>query len=120
VAEFAGQTRLFPFRVPDPRRNTIMDDDVFESVDWDNSNHTVPSPQYPTGPQSDTLPEYTTSQPGFRQSLPDDTESDPQELRWEGYLVVNVRNPTHELAGSKDAYISYEVTANVSSLHRSA
>lgn len=33
--------------------------------------------------------------------------------QWEGYLIVEVRNPVRELEGTKDSFVSYQVTAKV-------
>jgi sorting nexin-4 len=78
------------------------DDEVFDSVTWES-----PAVQgYDAGGPS--------SGPGFRQST---SESDPghgpHDPKWEGYLVTAVKDPVKELAETKDAYVSYLVTAKV-------
>ncbi|KXN88761.1 Sorting nexin-4 [Leucoagaricus sp. SymC.cos] len=74
------------------------DEDVFDSVTWE-------SPSAPAYDDHVAVP----SGPGFRQST---TETgDPHEPKWEGYLVSAVKDPVKELAETKDAYISYLVTA---------
>jgi sorting nexin-4 len=75
------------------------EEDVFDSVTWeappeDNS-------QAPTGP-------------GFRQSVDVDSPG-PNHPKWEGYLITTVRDPVKELAETKDAYVSYLVSAKVRS-----
>ncbi|KAF9076024.1 lipid binding protein [Rhodocollybia butyracea] len=67
------------------------DEDVFDSVTWDSP---APAPFYP---------EHTLSSgPGYRQS------NDPSEG---GYLITTVTDPQKELAETKDAYVSYLVSA---------
>ena len=84
-------------------RSAIMlgdDEDVFDSVTWEES----PAPEIdePTTPNG----------PGFRQSTTDANE-DPLQPKWEGYLITSVRDPVKELAETKDAYVSYLVSAKV-------
>ncbi|KAF5352634.1 hypothetical protein D9756_005991 [Leucocoprinus leucothites] len=74
------------------------DEDVFDSVTWE-------SPSAPTYEDHVAVP----SGPGFRQSTAD--SGDPHEPKWEGYLVTSVKDPLKELAETKDAYVSYLVTA---------
>lgn len=81
------------------------DDDVFDSVTWES-----PASQgYDVGEPSSGLPG-----PGFRQST---SESDPghgpNDPKWGGYLITAVKDPVKELAETKDAYVSYLVTAKV-------
>ena len=81
------------------------DDEVFDSVTWE-----TPAAQgYDTGGPSTGI-----SGPGFRQST---SESEPghgpHDPKWEGYLVTAVKDPVKELAETKDAYVSYLVTAKV-------
>lgn len=78
------------------------DDDVFDSVTWE-------SPSAPVYEDHIAAP----SGPGFRQSTAD--SGDPHEPKWEGYLVTSVKDPNKELAETKDAYVSYLVTARVCS-----
>ena len=84
-------------------RSAIMlgdDEDVFDSVTWEES----PTPE---------IDEPTTSHgPGFIQSTTDVNE-DPLQPKWEGYLMTSVRDPVKELAETKDAYVSYLVSAKV-------
>ena len=75
------------------------DEDVFDSVTWEESA----TPEI----------EPTTSHgPGFIQSTTDVNE-DPLQPKWEGYLITSVRDPVKELAETKDAYVSYLVSAKV-------
>ncbi|KAJ3557320.1 hypothetical protein NP233_g11773 [Leucocoprinus birnbaumii] len=74
------------------------DEDVFDSVTWE-------SPSAPVYEDHAAAP----SGPGFRQSTVD--SGDPHEPKWEGYLVTVVKDPLKELAETKDAYVSYLVTA---------
>lgn len=77
------------------------DEDVFDSVTWE-------SPSAPYDPS-----EPIASQgPGFRQTTFDSNE-DPLQPKWEGYLITSVRDPVKELAETKDAYVSYLVSAHV-------
>lgn len=87
-----------------------MDDDVFESVDWDAAPTSVTAaPAYAI---VDEPAASTPPGPGFRQSLADDDDGRGQyEPKWEGYLSTSVRDPVKELADTKDAYVSYLVTA---------
>lgn len=79
------------------------DDDVFDSVTWE-------SPSAPT--TYDAGP--SISGPGFRQSTDDgEPGHGPHDPKWEGYLITNVKDPVKELADTKDAYVSYLVTAKV-------
>jgi sorting nexin-4 len=73
-----------------------MDDEVFDSVTWEDS-HIAHRPG-----------------PGFKQTNPDaDPDADPHEPKWEGYLITAVQDPVKELADTKDAYVSYLVSAKV-------
>ncbi|KAI0094292.1 lipid binding protein [Irpex rosettiformis] len=78
------------------------EDDVFDSVTWES-----PAPQaYDAGGPSAPLG------PGFRQSTADgESEHGPHDPKWEGYLITTVKDPVKELAETKDAYVSYLVTA---------
>ncbi|KAG5644625.1 hypothetical protein DXG03_008103 [Asterophora parasitica] len=76
------------------------DEDVFDSVTWENEART---PVYDT---DDVQP----SGPGFRQSTTDANEG-PHDPKWEGYLITSVKDPVKELAETKDAYVSYLVQA---------
>ena len=77
------------------------DDDVFDSVTWET----------PPAPSLDTP---TSSGPGFRQSTVDSEEDrGPHDPKWEGYLIASVHDPVKELAETKDAYVSYLVSAKV-------
>ncbi|KAL9716499.1 intercellular trafficking and secretion [Leucoagaricus gongylophorus] len=76
----------------------LGDEDVFDSVTWESPS----SPAY-----EDHV--AVSSGPGFRQSTVD--SGDPHEPKWEGYLVTAVKDPIKELAETKDAYVSYAITA---------
>ncbi|EIN13987.1 lipid binding protein [Punctularia strigosozonata HHB-11173 SS5] len=81
------------------------DEDVFDSVTWENEQ-VAAAPHY--DPSSGAGP----SGPGFRQSTSDSDEGrGPHDPKWEGYLVTSVKDPVKELAETKDAYVSYLVTA---------
>lgn len=86
---------------------TIMLDDhedVFDSVTWE-----TPS----SGGAAYNPP---SSGPGFRQSTSDSAEEPrPHDPKWEGYLITSVKDPVKELAETKDAYVSYLVSAKVRS-----
>lgn len=81
------------------------EEDVFESVAWE-----TPSAGYTAA----EIPASTG--PGFKQSTVDDSaeERGPHDPKWEGYLITSVQDPIKELAETKDAYVSYLVTAKVS------
>ncbi|PPQ67141.1 hypothetical protein CVT25_005742 [Psilocybe cyanescens] len=76
------------------------DEDVFDSVTWE-------SPNAPTYDPNEAL---TSQGPGFRQTTFDANE-DPLQPKWEGHLITSVRDPVKELAETKDAYVSYLVSA---------
>jgi sorting nexin-4 len=78
------------------------DEDVFDSVTWE-------SP----ADQAYDVRQDTNTGPGFRQSTTDSTEG-PNDPKWEGYLITSVRDPVKELPETKDAYVSYLVSAKVS------
>lgn len=79
------------------------EDDVFDSVTWESPADRA----YDSGPSA-------PSGPGFRQSTSeDDPNHGPNDPKWEGYLVTVVKDPVKELAETKDAYVSYLVTAKV-------
>lgn len=80
------------------------DDDVFDSVTWE-------SPAAPTGYAG--VGPSTMAGPGFRQSTSEDADQGPHDPKWEGYLITSVKDPVKELAETKDAYVSYLVTAKV-------
>ena len=82
------------------------DDDVFDSISWEN----------PAAPAYDDHHEHTPLGPGFRQSTSEGND-DPLQPKWEGYLITAVRDPVKELAETKDAYVSYLVTAKVLESH---
>jgi sorting nexin-4 len=75
------------------------DEDVFDSVTWESPN----TPAYDA---------VVSQGPGFRQPSFDSNE-DPLQPKWEGYLITSVRDPVKELAETKDAYVSYLVSAKV-------
>ncbi|KAJ3995538.1 hypothetical protein F5050DRAFT_1766485 [Lentinula boryana] len=78
------------------------DEDVFDSVTW----------------ESPTAPVYADHIPptglGYRQSI-DSNEGGPHDPKWEGHLITAVTDPQKELAETKDAYVSYLVSAKVNS-----
>ena len=80
------------------------DEDVFDSVTWE-------SPPAPTTYEgTSTAP----SGPGFRQSTSESEDGrGPNDPKWEGYLITTVKDPVKELAETKDAYVSYLVSAKV-------
>jgi sorting nexin-4 len=79
-------------------------EDVFDSVTWDSpadNGYDFPNPSVP-------------SRPGFKQSIEEGEESrGPHDPKWYGYLITQVKDPVKELAETKDAYVSYSVTAKV-------
>lgn len=80
------------------------DDDVFDSVTWES----------PTNPAYDIEETFVATGPGFRQSTVDSEEGrGPNDPKWEGYLITSVKDPVKELAETKDAYVSYLVSAKV-------
>lgn len=87
------------------------DDDVFDSVTWES----------PAAPAYDIEENFAARGPGFRQSTADSEEGrGPHDPKWEGYLITSVKDPVKELAETKDAYVSYLVSAKVSALGISA
>src|ERR1700676_5053976 len=81
------------------------DDDVFDSVTWESPNTTA----------YDIEQNFAAKGPGFRQSTADSEEGrGPHDPKWEGYLITSVKDPVKELAETKDAYVSYLVSAKVS------
>ncbi|KAJ3556521.1 hypothetical protein NM688_g1986 [Phlebia brevispora] len=79
------------------------DDDVFDSVTWE-----TPANAQPYNIGGPSLP----SGPGFIQSTEEvEPGHGPNDPKWEGYLITSVKDPLKELAETKDAYVSYLVTA---------
>jgi sorting nexin-4 len=78
------------------------DEDVFDSVTWES-----PPNLY------DVENIDTPSGPGFRQSTAGEEGQGPHDPKWEGYLITSVKDPLKELAETKDAYVSYLVSAIV-------
>ncbi|KAI0082098.1 hypothetical protein K474DRAFT_1633989 [Panus rudis PR-1116 ss-1] len=79
------------------------DEDVFDSVTWE-------SPSAPTS--YDASGPSTRPGPGFRQSTADSEPGHgPHDPKWEGYLITSVKDPVKELPETKDAYVSYLVSA---------
>ncbi|EGO05328.1 putative sorting nexin [Serpula lacrymans var. lacrymans S7.3] len=77
------------------------DEDVFDSVTWES-----PSAPYDV----DHITPHTG--PGFKQSTAGADEGHgPHDPKWEGYLITVVKDPVKELAETKDAYVSYLVSA---------
>lgn len=82
----------------------MLDEDIFDSVTWET----------PSANRYDS--EAPSNGPGYRQSTVDSGEG-THEPKWEGYLITSVKDPVKELAETKDAYVSYLVTAEVFLLH---
>lgn len=81
------------------------DEDVFDSVTWESP--ATQAPAYDVGVGA-------PSGPGFRQSTAESEDGrGPHDPKWEGYLITSVKDPVKELAETKDAYVSYLVTAKV-------
>lgn len=77
------------------------DEDVFDSVTWET----------PAAPSHDAGISATR---GYRQNTSEsDEDRGPHDPKWEGYLITSVKDPVKELAETKDAYVSYLVTAKV-------
>jgi hypothetical protein len=84
------------------------DEDVFDSVTWESA-----SAPYDVAPY-DVEPRVHPTGPGFKQSTAGVEEfSGPHDPKWEGYLITMVKDPVKELPETKDAYVSYLVTAKV-------
>lgn len=84
------------------------EEDVFDSVTWE-------SP--PAAPGNKNAHPAVPTGPGFRQSTaPSEEGREPYEPKWEGYLITSVKDPVKELAETKDAYVSYLVSAKVNSI----
>ena len=80
-------------------------EDVFDSVTWESPADNGYAP-------TDV---FVPSRPGFKQSIEEGEENrGPHDPKWYGYLVTQVKDPVKELAETKDAYVSYLVTAKVS------
>ena len=80
------------------------DEDVFDSVTWES----------PAAPSHDVVGYAVPSGPGYRQSTSESDEGrGPHDPKWEGYLITSVKDPVKELAETKDAYVSYLVSAKV-------
>ena len=105
VADFLVHYSNSP-RYPNTHTLPVMldDDDVFDSVTWESpatQGYNAGGPSIPTGP-------------GFRQSAEEsDPGHGPNDPKWEGFLITAVKDPVKELAETKDAYVSYLVTAKV-------
>lgn len=78
------------------------EEDVFDSVTWES----------PSATAYDVHDHNHLSGPGFIQSTVEGND-DPLQPKWEGYLITAVRDPVKELAETKDAYVSYLVSAKV-------
>ncbi|KAF8700875.1 hypothetical protein AX14_000642 [Amanita brunnescens Koide BX004] len=74
------------------------EEDIFDSVTWESP----PQHRYDTQ-------HHPSSGPGFKQSTAE--HEDPHQPKWEGYLIPSVKDPVKELAETKDAYVSYLVSA---------
>lgn len=87
----------------------MHEEDVFDSVTWES-----PSAPY------DVDPRVHPAGPGFKQSTAGIEEPrGPHDPKWEGYLITMVKDPVKELAETKDAYVSYLVTAKVRAVSHS-
>ncbi|CAE7232139.1 unnamed protein product [Rhizoctonia solani] len=95
-----------------------MDEDVFDSVTWETQTSQPVRDPYDPDFHTETIesPVQTpvipsTSGPGYRQSLDSTGDADASTPKWNGYLLVQVKDPLKELDGTKDVYISYLVEA---------
>ncbi|KAF8516746.1 lipid binding protein [Hysterangium stoloniferum] len=80
----------------------MLDEDVFDSVTWET----------PSAAGYEVEPTRTPSGPGYRQSTVEGGEANgPNEPKWEGYLITSVKDPIKELPETKDAFVSYLVSA---------
>ncbi|EJF66841.1 hypothetical protein BD309DRAFT_908797 [Dichomitus squalens] len=78
------------------------EEDVFDSVTWET----------PTAPVTYEGGSSAPAGPGFRQSTSESEDGrGPHDPKWEGYLITSVKDPVKELAETKDAYVSYLVSA---------
>ncbi|TBU63789.1 hypothetical protein BD310DRAFT_841081 [Dichomitus squalens] len=78
------------------------EEDVFDSVTWET----------PTAPVTYEGGSSAPTGPGFRQSTSESEDGrGPHDPKWEGYLITSVKDPVKELAETKDAYVSYLVSA---------
>jgi hypothetical protein len=109
VARGSRHGRRAPLTASSPCALIMLgdDEDVFDSVTWESAK---PAPPFAA---DDDDSGGAGAGPGFRQSADDDAGRDPHEPRWEGFLTTAVRDPTKELAETKDAYVSYLVAAEV-------
>lgn len=79
------------------------DEDVFDSVTWESPSAPAYGTEEPTAPVG----------PGFKQSTSESEDGrGPHDPKWEGYLITSVKDPVKELAETKDAYVSYLVSAH--------
>lgn len=83
----------------------MLDEDIFDSVTWET----------PAANGYDIENPPASSGPGYRQSTAGMDSGGLNAPKWEGYLITSVRDPLKELADTKDAYVSYLVTAEVCS-----
>ena len=75
----------------DLSHGTPDDEDVFDSVTWENEQVSAANP-YDAGAPG-------TSGPGYRQSTADSDEGHgTHDPKWEGYLITSVKDPVKELA----------------------
>ena len=94
----------------------MENDDVFDSVTWETP--TILNGYDATLIEASDIDDTPHSGPGFRH-LGDDGAS-PHEPKWEGYLITQVSDPVKELDGTKDVYVSYQVSAKVCVSHNKA
>jgi len=79
---------------------TSLKENVFDSVTWES----------PAAPIYEAT--STSRSPGFRQSTVSSEDGQgPHDPKWEWYLITSVKDPVKELAETKDAYVSYAVSA---------
>jgi sorting nexin-4 len=79
-------------------------EDIFDSVTWESPADNGCAAANPSVPP----------RPGFKQSIDEGEENrGPHDPKWYGYLITQVKDPVKELAETKDAYVSYLVTAKV-------
>ncbi|CCO28273.1 Sorting nexin-4 AltName: Full=Autophagy-related protein 24 [Rhizoctonia solani AG-1 IB] len=95
-----------------------MDEDVFDSVTWDTqASEPVRDPYDPEFQTETAVSPIQTpiassaSGPGYRQSMDSTGDADASTPKWNGYLLVQVKDPLKELDGTKDVFISYKVEA---------
>ena len=92
------------------------EEDVFESVAWETPSAGYHAAVTANEDEEEDEPPASTSGPGFKLSTgPEDASMHrgPHDPTWEGYLITSVQDPVKELPETKDAYVSYLVSAKV-------